>query len=85
MWIMMNNLKCYTNQNTQVVWNFKNKNTCDCDLDVCKNKVIFLCGQCLQNNSVNAKNHDEIKFQRLNKYGFKKHGNQSLTWKDISM
>ena len=43
---------------------FQKQNTCDCDLDVCKNKLFFLCDQCLQNNSVNTRHHAEIKFQR---------------------
>eukprot|EP00268_Persea_americana_P033186 TRINITY_DN32928_c2_g1_i1.p1 TRINITY_DN32928_c2_g1~~TRINITY_DN32928_c2_g1_i1.p1 ORF type:complete len:104 (+),score=11.67 TRINITY_DN32928_c2_g1_i1:220-531(+) len=36
-----------------------------CDLDVCKNKVIYLYDQCLENNSVNTRNHAKMNFQRF--------------------
>ena len=35
-WVNQNNLKRHSYQTTQVVWKFKDQNTCDWDMNVCK-------------------------------------------------
>ena len=43
---------------------FQNRRThVICDLDVYKNQVIYLYDQCLENNSVNTRNHAKMNFQ----------------------
>ena len=51
-WVNQNNLERHSYQTTQVVWKFKDKNTCDWDMNICKTIEYAYVIWCLQNNSV---------------------------------